>query len=115
MLVPSSGFAAGPCATCAKQVDLSKTEVKCVIERVTKQLSSSLDPVVVATNGCGKVIRDGTRSEAVRQGRRSTLNSERKVDTPYLLTKADALCLIRKLKQADPKARELRIDLTTCG
>jgi hypothetical protein len=110
----SSVAEASTCATCAKEIELSKSEVQCVIDRVNKQLSSSLDPIVVATNGCGAAVRDGTRSEAVRQSRQSKKTNGSRAATPYLLTKADAQCLVRKLKQADASVRELRIDLNTC-
>lgn len=109
-----SAAAATSCATCTREVALSKAEVQCVLERVTRQLSSSLDPVVVATNSCGAKIRDGTRLEAVRQGRPPSRKSGRRPNEPYLLTKADAQCLVRKIRQADPKARELHFDLRTC-
>lgn len=115
--IPAAAHAAGPpsCATCAKEVSLSKAEVQCVLDRVGKQLSSALDPVVVATTGCSGKVRDGTRLEAVRQGRKVAKRSDGSVVEPYLLTKSDAQCLVRKLKQVDPKARELRIDLRSCG
>lgn len=115
--MPATVLAAGPpgCATCAKEVALSKAEVQCVLDRVSKQLSSALDPVVVATNGCGAKVKDGTRLEAVRQGRATARKGGAANGGPYLLTKTDAQCLVRKLRQVDPKAKDLMIDLRSCG
>lgn len=113
--MPANAAGVGSCTTCTKDVAVSKAEVRCVLDRVTRQLSSSLDPVVVATNGCGSKISDGTRLEAVRQGRQSSRKTNGQVREPYLLTKADAQCLVQRLKSADPKASQIRIDLRTCG
>ncbi len=117
MFVPAAAYAGSvaSCATCAKEVTLTKSEIKCVSDRVSKQILSALDLVIVATSGCSGKLRDGTRMEAVRQGRPVTKAGGRNPSEPYLLTKSDAVCFLRKLKLVDPKTRDLRIDLRNCG
>jgi hypothetical protein len=111
----AQAIAATPCATCTRDVALSRNEIQCVIERLNKQLSTAVDPVVVATAGCGKKIADGTRLESVRQARKSASKGANGAGGPYLITKSDAQCLLRKLRQIDPKAREVKVDLRQCG
>lgn len=106
--------AAPQCATCSREVALAKDDVQCVLERVSKQLSRSLDPVVVATQGCRTKVRDGTRLEPVRQGRASAKSKGQASGEPYLLTKQDAQCLLARLRAVDAKVRDLRIDLRDC-
>lgn len=113
-VTPITAFAA-PCATCNREVSITRGEVQCVIERLNKQLNSSADPIVVATIGCGKKVNDGTRLESVRQGRSASSRSGAKIGGPYLVTKSDAQCLLRKLKESQVKSRELTIDLRQCG
>lgn len=114
-LVPEVVLAAASCATCSKEVALSRSEVQCVVDRVNKQLMNSLDPIVVATSGCKEKVKDGTRLEAVRQRGGPSSKDKSQGGGPYLLTKADARCLLVKLKSFDRKDKILRFDLRTCG
>lgn len=103
------------CQTCDRQVSLTAQEAKCLSRRLDEYLKSSRDPIFVSVANCSDT-KDGARQDpppTLKIPRRKG-KAEGPRKTTYKLSRADAVCLVGKLKVRPPKANVFDLDFSTC-
>lgn len=106
-----SAVQAQQCATCDHVVVFERSDVACLARRLTEQLAGARDPILISIQSC-KGSNDPTRQEMVPVPRPRQQKSA--LNRVFILTRADAICLSRRLETLPKSQREFRIELNAC-
>ena len=109
---------AQPCAFCDRAIILSNKQTDCVERRLGNYLQATGDPVVVSVAGCGERASDGDRLEPppsiASRNAGSPKSARPEAKMAYVLSRADAQCLYRKLRDRSHRSGAFELDFNSC-
>lgn len=98
------------CATCDRVVTFNRADLPCLTRRLAQQLAAARDPILISIQSC-QGSRDSTRQEMVPSVRSRQDLSQNRI---FMLTRADAMCLVKQLPLLPKSQRQFHIELNSC-
>lgn len=121
LFVPVNSLAAevSSCPFCDHRVTLTAPDADCLEQRLPDYLQAGSDPMIVSVLNCGGRPVDRSRTENLPEipaitDSGSAYHSTNGARHAYLLSRADALCLLAHLKIRSRNAQPFVFDSGTC-